>query len=100
MRAPHYPVIAAETDRGPCARALCAHREPDHRPDGGPCGECGACPSYRAPSRRPCYRCGIPEDVHPGPPLAGLGYLPPDACPWWVRPPAWPLRALAWILGR
>jgi hypothetical protein len=97
------PRVDPDTGRGPCSRVLCGHAEhPDHAH--GHCAICGpdGCPTYRAPGRRKCARCGVRENVHASDMTAeGLAALRVDgACPWWVRPAPAPLRALTSMLRR
>jgi hypothetical protein len=97
-------------ERGPCARVECGHPEwPEHAHgyDGVRtyCAICGSetCPSYKAPGKAPCARCGVPQRVHGSLSAEDLAHahgIPPGVCPWWVRPaPLW-LRTLNRLLGR
>jgi hypothetical protein len=95
--------VDPDTGRGPCSRVRCGHAEyPDHAH--GHCAVCGpdGCPTYRAPGRRRCDRCGVRENAHASDMTAkGLAALRADgACPWWVRPAPAPLRALTSMLRR
>jgi hypothetical protein len=104
------PRVDPGTGRGPCSRVLCGHAEhPDHAHDGTRthCAICGpdGCPTYRAPGRRKCGRCGVPENEHAS--VDGrldarelADTIQAGACPWWVRPAPAPLRAVTSMLRR